>query len=257
MLHSAPDRTAPRIAGLQARLGAVPARSDVRVRSTVVHLVAELAAIHPDATALAGSDESLTFSDLAARQARYARWALGEGFAAGDGAALLMHDRPDRHALWLGLARAGMRVALLDPALRGTRLARCLAVAAPKLLVVDPALADALGEVQALASGPVTVRWQGPGADLARLDLEAADLSDAPLGESEAAGPAPDDPALLLLGTDGTGRPLRVGASHGRLMAWMHGAGGCPAPFRDLVATGASLLRGATARVGGDHAALS
>lgn len=257
MLHSAPDRTASRIAGLQARLGAGPVRSDARPQSTFAHLVAELAAIHPDATALAGDDESLTFADLAARQARYARWALGEGFAAGDGAALLMHDRPDRHALWLGLARAGMRVALLDPALRGARLARCLAVAEPKLLVVDPGLADALGEVHALADGPIAVRWQGPGADLARLDLEAADLPGAPLDAAEAAGPAPDAPALLLLGTDGAGRPSRVGASHGRLMAWMHGAGGCPPAFRDLVEMGARLLRGATARVGESPSALS
>lgn len=251
MLHSAPDRTGRRNIGLESRLGPAPARFDARPHSTLTHLVAELAAINPDATALASRDESLSFLELAARQARYGRWALGEGFAAGDGAALLMHDRPDRYALWLGLARVGMRVALLDPALRGARLARCLTVAEPKLLVVDPVLADALGEVHAQMSTPIAVRWQGPGADFARLDREAADLSDAPLGDAEVIGPMPDDPALLLLGTDGTGRPVRVGASHGRLMAWMHGAGGCPPAFRDLVATGASLLRGTPARIGG------
>lgn len=257
MLHTGPDRTAPPIAGHPSRPGAGLIRADARPHRTIAHLVADLAAIRADATALAGADESLTYAALAARQARYARWALGEGFGSGDGAALLMHDRPDRHALWLGLALAGMRVALIDPALRGTRLARCLAVAEARLLVVDPALSDALGDVHAHLPGPLAVRWQGPGADFARLDVEAADLPDGAFGDGEPSGPGPDDPALLILGADNLGRPVRVGASHGRLTAWMHGTGPCPPPFRAVVEVGNGLLRGETARIGGRPHALS
>ena len=250
MLHTAPDRMALRSPGLRDRLRSAPVRFDARPRQTFPHLVPELAAIHPSATALVGPDESLTYADLAARQARYARWALTEGFAAGDGVAILMDDRPDRHALWLGLARAGLQVALLDPTLRGTALARSLSVVKPSLLVADPALAEALTGMHAPAREPIAVRWQGAGADFARLDREAEEHASAPLTESECAGPIPDAPALIVLGADGFGRPVHVAASHERLMAWMHGAGGCPQPFRAISDVGACLLRGDTARVG-------
>ena len=243
MLNTAPDRTASRSAGLRTRFGDAPVGEAVQP-CAFPHRIAALCALRGQSHALAGSGESLTHAELGARQARYARWALTEGFGPGATAVLLMADRPGRFALWLGLAQAGLRVALLDPALRGGRLARCLALAEPALLVADPALAEAIAAAPAAIPEGVAVRWHGPGADLARLDLEAADHDAHPLAEAERPDPAPDDAAFLVLGTDGNGRPVRTGASHARLTAWMEGAPDCPAAFRPLVEIGARLLGG-------------
>lgn len=242
MLNTAPGRTPPRPAG--PRFGAVPA-ADAPCGS-LPERIAACAALHGAAPALAGSGEALSYAELGAAQARYARWARAEGYGPGTTAALLMADRPGRHALWLGLARAGLRVALLDPAARGWPLARCLALAAPALLVVDPALAEAVAARPAALPPGTAVRWHGPGADLARLDLEAAEHGGEPLGEAEMA--SPDGAALLAFTADPSGRWAGAEASHGQLAAWTEGAAPCPPAFRALVEIGARLLAGPAER---------
>ena len=62
---------------------------------TLAAVVQAQAATRGKAVALIGSDETLTYADLAARANRYARWALREGLAGGDVVALLMPNRPD------------------------------------------------------------------------------------------------------------------------------------------------------------------
>ena len=62
---------------------------------------------------------------------RYARWALAQGIAKGDVVALLMPNRADYLAIWLGITRIGGVVALINTNLTGAALAHCLAVAQP------------------------------------------------------------------------------------------------------------------------------
>src|SRR5579863_4270519 len=66
----------------------------------------DLAAAHGDGMALLGEDEHFSFSGLAARANRYARWAIAQNLAPGDVVCLLMANCPDYAAIWLGLGRA-------------------------------------------------------------------------------------------------------------------------------------------------------
>src|SRR5712692_1224147 len=99
-------------------------------------LIDELAKTRGDAPALLSDRESLSYRALADRSNRYARWALRQGLAKGDVVALLMPNRPEYMAIWLGITRAGGIVALINTNLSGPSLAHCINIVAPRHLIV-------------------------------------------------------------------------------------------------------------------------
>src|SRR5438132_4729796 len=99
-------------------------------------VVQEWADRQPDRIALLSDRETLTYGALARRLNQYARWAGAAGIGDGDTVALLMPNRPDYLAIWLGITRAGGVVALLNTQLTGTALAHCINVAAAKHVIV-------------------------------------------------------------------------------------------------------------------------
>src|SRR5437867_737317 len=94
-----------------------------RILPTVIE---ELAETFGDAPALLSDGECLTYRGLAARSAGYARWAIEQRLAKGDAVCLLMPNRPEYMAIWLGITRVGGVVALLNTQLAGPSLAHCL-----------------------------------------------------------------------------------------------------------------------------------
>ncbi|MDP4026066.1 long-chain-acyl-CoA synthetase [Methylobacterium sp. NEAU 140] len=213
----------PRPASTDGWIGALArtARIDAQPGRIFPVVIDELAAAHGDAPALIGADETLSHADLAARQNRYARWALARGFARGDTVALLMRNRPDYLAIWLGLTRAGLRVALLNTNLRAEGLAHCIGVAAPRLVIAETGLGDALhGALPHLDPAPA-ILWQGPGATPSLAEA-AAGLDGAPLRVDEAPPLTLRDEALLIYTSGTTGLPKAARVSHHRIMSWTH-----------------------------------
>src|ERR1700733_8718078 len=98
-----------------------------------------------DKPALLSDRECFTYVELAGRARRYARWALAQGVARGDVVGLLMPNRPEYLAIWLGVTRVGGVVALFNTNLAGQSLARCIQAASAKHLIVAAELADAAG----------------------------------------------------------------------------------------------------------------
>src|SRR4051812_39557491 len=130
----APGKVSPAKAWARAlELTAPIVRRPDRILPKVID---ELAANLGEAPALLSDAESLTFRALANRSARYARWAIEQRLTKGDVVCLLMPNRPDYMAIWLGITRVGGVVALLNTNLAGPSLAHCINVAAPKLLIV-------------------------------------------------------------------------------------------------------------------------
>ena len=68
-------------------------------------LLAEHVARRPDRAALIGEASQMTWSELDAFANRAAAWAHSEGLMRGDVVALLMENRPEYIAIWLGLGR--------------------------------------------------------------------------------------------------------------------------------------------------------
>jgi fatty-acyl-CoA synthase len=181
-----------------------------RILATVV---AEAAAAHPDAPALIGTEAQLNYAALAGLANRYARWALAQDLAPGDCVALLMHNRPDYVAIWLGLTQAGCVVALLNTNLPREALAHCLRSAAPKRVIAEAALAGPDAAPDWWLHGAHDGRQQ-------RIDSVIAGYSDAPLDPAARRPPAARDPALLIYTSGTTGLPKAAYVTHARIMAW-------------------------------------
>ena len=110
-------------------------------------VVEELAEKYGDAIALISDRERLSYRTLAARSNRYARWALSQGLAKGDTVCLLMPNRPEYMAIWIGITRVGGVVALLNTNLVGPSLAHCIDIVQPKLIIIAAELAPVLSAV--------------------------------------------------------------------------------------------------------------
>src|SRR5215813_6874001 len=120
---------------------------------TFPRVVDELAARHGDAPALLSDRERFSYRDLAERSNRYARWALAQGLVKGDTVCLLMPNRPEFLALWLGVTRVGGVVALLNTNLTGPALAYCINVVTPKHIIVAAELLGALQSARTSLTG--------------------------------------------------------------------------------------------------------
>ncbi len=246
----------------KAWLGALErsAAVDRDPQMTLPLLLSRLAEQRSDAPALLSREGNMSYGQLARRIHRYARWALAQGLRAGDTAALLMPNRPDYLAAWLGLTRAGIKVALLNTQLTGPALAHCVRVVGPRALIAGAELADAYAAIG--RSLPETPRAWVAGAsehDLAPLEPELLRFDDSPLTAKECPAPTVDATALYIYTSGTTGLPKAAAVSHYRVMQWSHWFAGmldtgpddrmydCLPLYHSVggvVATGATLVAG-------------
>ena len=178
-----------------------------------------IAARHGERPALISDIETFTYRALAERANRYARWALAQGIGKGDTVCLLMPNRPEFFAIWLGITNAGGAVALLNTHLNGSSLAHCIDLVAPRHVIVADTLAPALASAMPhLASAPQI--WLHGGGMLTgrRIDRAVATLSGAPLAEAERPPLTIEDRALYIYTSGTTGMPKAANVNHYRVM---------------------------------------
>ena len=187
------------------------------------NVIEELAAKWGYAPALLSDRERMTYRELSERSNRYARWALDRNLAKGEVVALLMTNRPEYIATWLGITSVGGVVALLNTNLIGPSLAHCINVASPKHLIVAAEFLEQLTTALADLSGTPNIWTHGVDHDLfRRIDLEIDKRSGETLDKSERRPPTIEDRALYIFTSGTTGLPKAANVSHGRIMQWSH-----------------------------------
>jgi fatty-acyl-CoA synthase len=122
--------------GLTSRIEAEPHRLFAGV-------VEEWAQRQPGRPALLSDGQSFTYWELAARINRYARWARDLGIRSDRTVCLLMPNRPDYLACWIGISRVGGTVALINTRLVGRSLAHCIDIARADHVVLAADCVDA------------------------------------------------------------------------------------------------------------------
>ncbi len=186
-------------------------------------LVEELADKYGDAPALLSDRERLSYRELGARSNRYARWALAQGIDKGDTVCLLMPNRPEFLALWLGVTRVGGVVALLNTNLTGNSLAHCVNVVEPRHIVVDADMFASFQTAQPHLTTNAKVWLHGDaGAHLPRIDREVESFSGERLAEGERRALTIEDRALFIYTSGTTGLPKAANINHYRLMLASH-----------------------------------
>jgi len=180
-----------------------------------------------DRLALLGETETFTYRELDARANAYARWARARGLAKGDAVCLMMANRPEYVAIWLGMARAGVATALINTKLVGPSLAHSIAIVDAKAAIVEtPYLAQFASSAATLPSPPfVYAHGASPGGE-PRVDLEAATFSGQPLAAEERPTLSIEDPALFIYTSGTTGLPKAARITHSRALRIMYGFAG-------------------------------
>jgi fatty-acyl-CoA synthase len=176
-----------------------------------------------EAPALLSERECLTYRALAERVNQYARWALAQSLGKGDCVGLLMPNRPEFMAIWLGITQAGGVVALLNTNLTGSSLAHSINIVAPKHFIVAAELVDPLVAALPELTTQVTIWIHGAGHDSFRsLDRDIEQHGGERLSEAERRSVTIEDRALYIYTSGTTGLPKAATVSHGRVMQWSH-----------------------------------
>jgi fatty-acyl-CoA synthase len=226
-----------------------------RILSRVIE---ELAETRGDAPALLSAHECLTYRTLDERTNRYARWALGQNLGKGEAVCLVMPNRPEYLAIWLGITKVGGVVSLINTNLRGTALGHCLDIVKPQHIIVASELCGEVRAALAPMASPPKI-WSHGSDDFVRIDRVIEKLSGGRLTEAERRGVTIADRALHIYTSGTTGLPKAAHVSHHRLMQWSFWFAGLMNTDPDdrmydclplyhsvggVVATGAVLVRG-------------
>ena len=194
--------------------------------ATLPELFAAQAARTPDAVAVVGADESLSYGELEARANRLARHLRSLGVGPEVVVGLCVERSAAMVVGLLGILEAGGAYLPLDPSYPAERLAFMLADAGAPVLVTTASLARAFsGEVG--TGSPQKMRpfaddWSGSralpshSARLVRLDADA----DVIAGHPATAPPLaldPRHPAYVIYTSGSTGQPKGVVVSHASL----------------------------------------
>ena len=177
-----------------------------RILSSVIEEFALTAGERP---ALLSDQESMTYSALSSRANQYTRWALEQGLGKGGTVCLLMPNRPEYMAIWLGISRTGCVVALLNTSLAGRSLAHCVNLVNPKHVITTQELA---GRLIGFQSRPKI--W------IHSADLEIERYSGEALNSGELRAVTIEDRALLVYTSGTTGLPKAANISHARILQW-------------------------------------
>jgi fatty-acyl-CoA synthase len=207
------------------------ARNPARIFPVVVE---EIAARYGDKPALVSDRESLTYRGLVERSCRYSRWALAQGLAKGEVVALLMTNRPEYVAIWLGVVRAGGTVALLNTNLSGAALAHCIDIVTPRHVIAAGDLVDTLKSSEPYRKTAPLIWIHGDAKsdsgerpdDHPRIDQAAASLDASPLSAAERPALTIEDKALFVYTSGTSGMPKAANVNHFRLMLASHAFAG-------------------------------
>ena len=195
-------------------------RSPAKPHRILLDAIEDVAAGHADAEALISEHATLTYRALIERSRRYARWALDQKLAKGETVCLMMPNRPDYLAIWLGITSVGGVVSLLNTQLRGPALAHCIDIVAAKHVIVA---GDLVAQFNSAAPGCRPKLWSHgrvESGDFVRIDREVERFSAAPLTSGERRGVTIADRALTIYTSGTTGLPKAANVSHRRLMQW-------------------------------------
>jgi fatty-acyl-CoA synthase len=175
------------------------------------------------APALLSLEARLSYRVLAEQTRRYARWGLSQGLKRGDVVGLLMSNCPAYLAIWLGLSRIGVTVALLNTHVTGERLAYAIDLVHPRRLICGASLSEQLESARPRLAHGVDCWIHGAGeSTLPRLDLAISSLASTPFADDEYAPPSLADRALCIYTSGTTGLPKAANISHFRVMQWSH-----------------------------------
>ncbi len=199
-----------------------------RIETNPTRLFADIVEAHaarqPKRPGLLSDSETFSYGALADRINRYARWALSAGIRSGDTVCLLVPNRPDYIAAWLGISKIGGVAALINTKLVGQSLSHCVNVAAADHVILAADLVAVFETAAPYLNRVPTIWIHGGDADPDESHIALDDILDrldgSPLSATERPAVTINDRALLIYTSGTTGLPKAASISHRRILNW-------------------------------------
>lgn len=251
-----------RLRRLYARIKPISLDSDVLVCDDFEEAVDR----HGERTAIVDERRSFTYRELDGLANRFAHWAQSRRLHRGDTVALVMHNRAEYLAVWLGLSKVGVATALINTNLTGQALAHCLTISGASQIICDETCWPTVEDARTLVNRNLML-WvlglrQDEETDRRRnLDKPLQSGSSVRPNRSARAGLTNRDTALYIYTSGTTGMPKAARMPHSRVRTYMRAFAGCTeATEKDitfnvlplyhstggLVGVGPALLNGGT-----------
>ena len=181
--------------------------------------------------AIQDDHRALTYREVDAMANRFGHWAQSRRLKRGDTIALVMLNRAEYIAAWLGFAKVGVATALINTNLTGHALAHCLSISNASQVVTDLECWKQVEDARAL-SGRNLMLWvlgldDADEADQRRgLDTPMRSGSSVRPNPSARAGMTNRDTALYIYTSGTTGLPKAARITHARARTYMRAFAG-------------------------------
>ena len=188
----------------------------------------------PDHIAIQDDRRAVSYRDLDAMANRFGHWAVSRRLKRGDTVALVMLNRAEYIAAWMGFAKVGVGTALINTNLTGHALAHCLTISNASQVVTDEDCWRKVEEARPHV-GRNLMLWV-----LGLADADEADQRrglDKPVRSGSSVRPARSirsglicrDTALYIYTSGTTGLPKAARITHARARTYMRAFAGATA----------------------------
>ena len=200
------------------RLAAATLRHTPAQAYTVADRLEEAAAAHAERTFILFEGRRITYAQLNAEANRVARSAREAGLRRGDATALLMHNRPEFIAAWVGLAKLGVTAALINTQLRGQALRHAIATAGAADVVEAFAACDQRARAGEHLLDTLLVRGDPAAGDATDFDTALARMPSENPDRAWRDGLVGGDDLFYVSTSGTTGLPKAARLSHMRFL---------------------------------------
>ena len=174
---------------------------------------------YKDRDAIVFEDMVWTYGELDARANRYAHWVKAQNIGTQQVVSLLMENRPDYLACWLGVLKSGNVTALINHNLTGLPLVHSVNISNAKHVICGAELAENYLSVESqMVNKPELWIEGGHIQGSKNLDSMLDHLSDERIALGESQKIKHDHDALYIYTSGTTGAPKAAKISHRRLL---------------------------------------
>jgi len=185
-----------------------------------------------DRVAIEDERRSLTYREFDQLANRFGHWARGRNLKRGDVVALMMANRVEYLAAWVGFSKVGVTTALINTNLTGQALAHCIAIANTSQIVADEdcwrKVEDARAHVDRhLMLWVMGLKDADETSDRRDLDKPVRGASSVRPPRNLRQGLTNRSTALLIYTSGTTGLPKAARITHARARTYMRAFAGC------------------------------